>query len=97
MPPCWHIRRVADDQITHVELHQFEFDAVNLAPSADGGSSLAGYFITVGAKTPITKHAVKITQKMDVRGFMSLQWAHLAVLGRCRCWHLYAGGQARRT
>ena len=69
-------------RITHVELHQFEFDAVNLAPSSDGGS-IGGLFFQKGAKTPITKHAVNIRTEDGCEGAYVLQWgASSAVFGQ---------------
>ncbi len=69
-------------RITHVELHQFEFDAVNLAPSADGGS-IGGLYYKKGAKTPITKHAVQIRTEDGCEGSYVLQWgSSSAVFGQ---------------
>ena len=68
--------------ITHVELHQFEFDAKNLAPSADGGS-IGGLFYQKGATTPITKYAVQIKTDDGCEGSYVLQWgASSAVFGQ---------------
>lgn len=46
-------------KITRVTLTEFEFEAANLAPSAEG-SSIGGLHYRPGASTPIKKYAVEV-------------------------------------
>ena len=69
-------------RISQVELTQFYFEAENLAPSAQG-SSIGGLLYEKGARTDITKYAVKITTEDGCAGEYVLNWgASAAVLGQ---------------
>lgn len=69
-------------KITQIELTQFYFEAENLAPSAQG-ASIGGLFYEKGARTPITKYAVRITTQDGCSGEYVLQWgASAAVYGQ---------------
>ncbi len=59
--------------IRSVELHQFYFEAENLAPSEQGGS-IGGLFYKKGARTPITKYAVRLTTDDGCCGEYVLNW-----------------------
>ena len=68
--------------ISKVELHQFYFEAENLAPSAQG-SSIGGLYYEKGAKTPITKYAIRITTDDGCQGSYVVNWgASAAVFGQ---------------
>ncbi len=69
-------------RIAQVEISQFYFEAENLAPSAQG-SSIGGLFYQKGAKTPVTKYAVRIRTEDGCVGEYVLNWgASASVYGQ---------------
>ena len=60
-------------KIDKVELHEFQFEAVNLGLSANT-NSIGGLSYEKGAKTPITKYAVEIFTEDGCKGSYVLNW-----------------------
>ena len=60
-------------KIDKVELHEFQFDAVNLGLSANT-NSIGGLSYEKGARTPITKYAVEIFTEDGCKGSYVLNW-----------------------
>ena len=68
--------------IDKVDLFQFSFEALNLAPS-DEANSIGGLYFQKGVKTPITKYAVRITTEDGCKGEYVLNWgASASVFGQ---------------
>ena len=68
--------------IDKVDLFQFSFEALNLAPS-DEANSIGGLYFQRGAKTPITKYAVRIATEDGCKGAYVLNWgASASVFGQ---------------
>ena len=60
-------------RISRVELHQFQFEAVNLGFSANT-SSIGGLSYSRGAKSQITKYAVQVVTEDGCEGRYVLNW-----------------------
>ena len=65
-------------KIDKVELHEFQFEAVNLGLSANT-NSIGGLSYEKGAKTPITKYAVEIFTEDGLQGRLRTELGCLSV------------------